>query len=53
MTLREDPVFSVQARPDRKILGQLFKTYWLIEYEDQLFIMDQHAAHEKSQIMRG
>lgn len=47
MTLKEDPVFSVQARPDRKILGQLFKTYWLIEYEDQLFIMDQHAAHEK------
>lgn len=47
MTLREDPVFSVQARPNRKILGQLFKTYWLIEYEDQLFIMDQHAAHEK------
>ena len=47
MTLREDPVFSVQARPDRKILGQLFKTYWLIEYEDRLFIMDQHAAHEK------
>lgn len=47
MTLREDPVFSVQARPDRKILGQIFKTYWLIEYEDQLFIMDQHAAHEK------
>ena len=47
MTLREDPVFSVQARPDRKILGQLFKTYWLIEDEDQLFIMDQHAAHEK------
>lgn len=47
ITLREDPVFSVQARPDRKILGQLFKTYWLIEYEDQLFIMDQHAAHEK------
>ena len=47
MTLREDPVFSVQARPDRKILGQLFKTYWLIESEDQLFIMDQHAAHEK------
>ena len=47
MTLREDPVFAKQARPDRKILGQLFKTYWLIEYEDQLFIMDQHAAHEK------
>ena len=52
MTLREDPVFSVQARPDRKILGQLFKTYWLIEYEDQLFIMDQHAAHEKVNYQR-
>ena len=47
MTLREDPVFSVQARPDRKILGQLFKTYWLIEFEDKLYIIDQHAAHEK------
>ena len=30
-----------------RIIGQLFKTYWLIEYEDKLFIIDQHAAHEK------
>lgn len=29
------------------IIGQLFDTYWLIEYEDKLFIVDQHAAHEK------
>ena len=30
-----------------QIIGQLFKTYWLIEYDKKLFIMDQHAAHEK------
>ncbi|SFG26428.1 DNA mismatch repair protein MutL [Lachnospiraceae bacterium C7] len=32
---------------EHKIIGQLFKTYWLIEYKDELFIIDQHAAHEK------
>lgn len=30
-----------------KIIGQLFDTYWLVEYNDRLFIVDQHAAHEK------
>ena len=30
-----------------RIIGQLFDTYWLIEYEDKLFNIDQHAAHEK------
>ena len=29
------------------LIGQLFKTYWLIEFEDKLYIIDQHAAHEK------
>ena len=29
------------------IIGEVFDTYWLIEYEDKLFIIDQHAAHEK------
>ena len=38
---------SRDARKRHKIIGQLFKTYWLIEYEDKLFIIDQHAAHEK------
>lgn len=47
MTLNETSVLAEEAKPDRKIIGQLFQTYWLIEYEDQLFIMDQHAAHEK------
>lgn len=30
-----------------RIIGQLFETYWLTEVEDKLFIIDQHAAHEK------
>lgn len=32
---------------DHKVIGQLFDTYWLIEFDEKLFIMDQHAAHEK------
>ncbi|WP_054741375.1 DNA mismatch repair endonuclease MutL [Cellulosilyticum ruminicola] len=32
---------------DYKIIGQLFKTYWLIQYHEKVFIIDQHAAHEK------
>ncbi|MBQ8039566.1 MAG: DNA mismatch repair protein MutL, partial [Lachnospiraceae bacterium] len=38
---------SESARKKHKIIGQLFDTYWLIEYEEKLFIIDQHAAHEK------
>lgn len=35
-------------QPDgTRIIGEVFDTYWLIEYEDKLFIIDQHAAHEK------
>lgn len=38
---------SQDARKKHQIIGQLFDTYWLIQYEDKLFIIDQHAAHEK------
>jgi len=34
-------------RKEFKLIGQVFATYWLIEMEEQLFIIDQHAAHEK------
>lgn len=47
ITLFEDKLLTEYARPKHRLIGQLFKTYWLIEYEQQLFIMDQHAAHEK------
>ena len=38
---------SEEAKKKHRIIGQLFETYWLIEYEDKLYIIDQHAAHEK------
>ena len=40
-------VLSPEAAPHRKIIGCAFKTYWIIEYGDKLFMIDQHAAHEK------
>ncbi|SFA71251.1 DNA mismatch repair protein MutL [Acetitomaculum ruminis DSM 5522] len=30
-----------------KIVGQIFQTYWIIQYKDEMLIIDQHAAHEK------
>lgn len=42
-----DKFLSSEAIIKHKIIGQLFDTYWLVEYEDNLFILDQHAAHEK------
>lgn len=38
---------SEQARSAHRIIGQVFETYWLVEYGDKLYIIDQHAAHEK------
>ncbi|MCI9175450.1 MAG: DNA mismatch repair endonuclease MutL [Lachnospiraceae bacterium] len=35
------------SRSAHKIIGQLFDTYWLVEFDNQLYIIDQHAAHEK------
>ena len=35
------------AKKNHRIIGQLFKTSWLVEFEEKLFIIDQHAAHEK------
>lgn len=47
MDMFEDKFLTPEAKKKHRIIGQLFKTYWLIEYEDKFFIMDQHAAHEK------
>ena len=35
------------SRDRHKIIGQLFETYWLVEFDGSLYIIDQHAAHEK------
>lgn len=46
-TLFSDRFLSEQARTAHRIIGQVFETYWLVEYGDKLYIIDQHAAHEK------
>lgn len=38
---------SKEARKKHRLIGQVFKTYWMIEYDNKLYIVDQHAAHEK------
>ncbi len=45
--LFEDRLLSREARAEHRLIGQLFDTYWLVEYRDKLYIIDQHAAHEK------
>lgn len=46
-TLFTENFLSEEARKQHRIIGQVFDTYWLVEYDDKLFIIDQHAAHEK------
>lgn len=47
LSMFDTPLMSGKAKTDYRIIGQLFETYWLIEYEDKFYMMDQHAAHEK------
>ena len=42
-----DRILLEENLPRFKIIGQLFETYWLIQYENKLLVVDQHAAHEK------
>lgn len=42
-----EKLLDPSSRLKHKLIGQLFDTYWLIEYNDHLYIIDQHAAHEK------
>lgn len=46
-SLFDDDFLTEKARVKHRIIGQVFETYWLIEYDNNLYIMDQHAAHEK------
>lgn len=47
LSLFENKVLSVENRPHFRIVGQVFETYWLVEFQDKLLMIDQHAAHEK------
>ncbi len=45
--LEEKPFITKTLTEDHRYLGQIFNTYILVEFEDKLYIIDQHAAHEK------
>jgi DNA mismatch repair protein MutL len=47
LDLFDGKLLEPKARSMHKLIGQLFDTYWLVEFNEQLFIIDQHAAHEK------
>ncbi len=46
-TVEQTHFLSKKALEEHRIIGQLFSTYWLVEYKKELYIIDQHAAHEK------
>lgn len=47
LDLFDEKMLTKENRPRYHILGQIFDTYWLIAFTDKLFIVEQHAAHEK------
>ena len=47
MTLFEDKFLAKENKDRIEIVGQIFNTYWVVQFNDNMFIIDQHAAHEK------
>lgn len=47
LSMPMEKFISESARKKHRLIGQVFKTYWMIEYDEKLYIVDQHAAHEK------
>ena len=47
LELPVEQFMSKEARKKHRLIGQVFKTYWMIEYDNKLYVVDQHAAHEK------
>lgn len=47
LDLFEEKLLDEKSRRRHKLIGQLFDTYWLVEFDQSLYIIDQHAAHEK------
>lgn len=47
LDLFEENFLKRDVRAEYKLIGQVFDTYWLVQYQDSLYIIDQHAAHER------
>ena len=47
LSLFSESFLKPESRSRIRVIGQLFETYWLTEYDNSFFIIDQHAAHEK------
>lgn len=47
LELFEERLLAPASRSRHRLIGQLFDTYWLVQFEDNFYIIDQHAAHEK------
>lgn len=47
LNLFEEKLLTKEAATEHKIIGQVFDTYWLVEFHEELYIIDQHAAHER------
>ena len=47
MELFEGNLLKGENRPDYQLVGQVFDTYWIVQQEDRMYIIDQHAAHER------
>ena len=47
LELFEEKLLAHESRSRHQLIGQIFDTYWLVQFEDRFFIIDQHAAHEK------
>lgn len=47
LDLFEGKLLSRESVSEHRIIGQVFSTYWLVEFQEKLYIIDQHAAHEK------
>ena len=47
MDLFEENFLKREVKAEYKLIGQVFDTYWLVEFRDSLYIIDQHAAHER------
>lgn len=47
MELFGEKLLSKSSRPRHRLVGQVFDTYWIVEFDDKMYLIDQHAAHEK------